>query len=96
MEKIKHESGKIKAIKQDTEKLTQSATDFKTVIKCMKMQCPRELTLPTVHFMCGHVFCENCVEDIDGIRFCPLCHDSKSELRHFLLELTLVFLNRKQ
>jgi len=38
--------------------------------------CEKELTLPTVHFMCGHTYHEYCVES-EGVRKCTKCYLGK-------------------
>ena len=38
--------------------------------------CQKELTLPTVHFMCTHTYHELCLES-EGIRRCTICVESK-------------------
>ena len=45
--------------------------------------CGRGLALPTVHFMCKHTFCEPCVDDVNGIRRCPICSKGKFSISEY-------------
>jgi hypothetical protein len=38
-------------------------------------ECGNQLSLPTIHFTCGHVFHEFCI-DSEGIRKCTKCEGS--------------------
>ena len=31
--------------------------------------------------MCKHIFCEPCVDDVNGIRRCPICSGENEELK---------------
>ena len=55
--------------------MKQTAIDFNNKKNCDF--CKRELSLPTVHFMCKHTYCESCVDDVNGIRKCPNCRNRK-------------------
>ena len=57
---------------QKIEKLQRQAKDFNNT-KCE--WCKSKLEFPTVHFMCGHTFCEQCSENkaTDGRRVCERC-----------------------
>ena len=69
------EVAKIRNCKQEIAKMKQTAIDFNNKKTCD--HCKRELNLPTVHFMCKHTYCESCVEDVNGVRKCPNCHERK-------------------
>ena len=77
---------KIKNCKSEIAKMKQTAIDFNNKKACD--HCKRELSLPTVHFMCKHVYCESCVDDVNGIRKCPNCHERK-----FLDLFSMMFTN---
>ena len=75
--KFKDESVKIKSITNKIAKLKHTPTDFESNTCCEG--CKRILFLPTVHFMCRHVFCDQCAGDINGIRKCPICqHETET------------------
>ena len=80
----------MKQINRSKEKLDKDMKDIKTFkneiikMKCTAVyfdqkkcaHCHKELTLPTVHFMCTHTYHELCLES-EGIRRCPICVESK-------------------
>ena len=82
--RLKEEMTKIKNCKSEIAKMKQTAIDFNNKKSCDL--CKRELSLPTVHFMCKHTYCESCVDDVNGIRKCPNCSSRK-----FLLLSTMTF-----
>jgi hypothetical protein len=79
--RLNEEVTKIRNCKTEIAKMKQTAIDFNNKKTCDL--CKRELSLPTVHFMCKHTYCESCVDDVNGIRKCPNCRDRK-----YLLAMT--------
>lgn len=71
------EMTKIRNCKNEIAKMKSTAIDFNNKKTCDLQGCNRELTLPTVHFMCKHTYCESCVDDVNGIRKCPNCNERK-------------------
>lgn len=37
--------------------------------------CQHNLSLPTIHFMCGHTYHDQCIEADNGKRFCTSCYN---------------------
>lgn len=57
--------------KMQTE-MVELRTQAKTFSQKECTLCKKKLSLPTVHFMCGHTFHDYCVES-EGRRKCPKC-----------------------
>ena len=61
---------KIKDMRSEINDLKTSAKNFNPK-KCDS--CSAALSLPTIHFMCGHTFHDQCIESDNGRRFCGSC-----------------------
>ena len=61
---------KIKEMRSEINDLKTSAKNFNPK-KCDS--CSSALSLPTIHFMCGHTFHDQCIESDNGRRFCGSC-----------------------
>ena len=64
--KVTDSSSKIDTMVEDIKKMKRSAKNF-DANACS--HCDKALTLPTVHFMCGHIYHDFCIEN-EGIRKC--------------------------
>jgi hypothetical protein len=77
--RLANETVSINATKKAISRLKKGAIDFNNNRVCNK--CSRVLELPTVLFLCQHVFCESCVDvdvtDTGGILRCPIDNPGK-------------------
>lgn len=89
--RLNEEVTKIHNCKNEIAKMKQTAIDFNNKKTCD--QCRRELSLPTVHFMCKHTYCESCVDDVNGIRKCPNCNERKYQSSFVLDQSHVSLLN---
>ena len=64
---------KIDEMRENIARMKRGAKNF-DIKNCS--HCEKELTLPTVHFMCGHVYHEYCIEN-EGIRRCNKHREGK-------------------
>jgi hypothetical protein len=64
---------KIGEMKKEIVELKTTAKNFNQK-ECSN--CDKKLTLPTVHFMCGHTYHDYCVES-EGKRKCVKCNQCK-------------------
>ena len=63
---------KIKSMRTEIKDLKTQAKNFNPK-KCDGCQNP--LSLPTIHFMCGHTFHDQCIEAENGqTRYCTTCY----------------------
>ena len=92
--RLNEEMTKIRNCKSEIAKMKQTAIDFNNKKTCD--QCKRELSLPTVHFMCKHTYCESCVDDVNGIRKCPQCNDRKYLIERASADDKALFAVRQQ
>lgn len=67
--KVEENLSRIKEMKEETKALRTTAKFFQA--KDCNL-CNKKLALSTVHFMCGHVYHDYCVEG-DARRQCRLC-----------------------
>ena len=70
--RLNDEMSKISNCKNEVRDMKQKPINFLSTKKTCDF-CKQELTLPTIHFMCKHSYCEGCVDDIAGNRKCPKC-----------------------
>lgn len=72
---------KIKTLRQEVQDLKCTAKNFNPK-KCDG--CQQLLSLPTIHFMCGHTYHDQCIEADDGKdggkRHCATCHSSFKDI----------------
>ena len=75
-EVIKKSKKKVDENVEQIGKMQQEMVELKTAAKTFSqkecMLCTKKLSLPTIHFMCGHTFHDYCVES-EGRRRCPKC-----------------------
>lgn len=71
--KLNEDQNNINNFKNEIAKMKRTARNFDQKVCAY---CQKELSLPTVHFMCGHTYHEFCVET-EGIRRCTICVESK-------------------
>ncbi len=67
--KVEDNMSKIKKIKEEIVELRTTAKSFNQK-ECSL--CDKKLSLPTIHFMCGHTYHDFCVES-EGKRRCVKC-----------------------
>ena len=65
---------------EDIKKKRKEISDIKTLKKTFSKktcdQCSKLLTLPSIHFMCGHSYHDECIKTLDdGRRTCQACFD---------------------
>jgi hypothetical protein len=61
-------NSKIENMREDIKKMKQIAKNFDSS-NCS--HCDKPLSLPTVHFMCGHTYHDHCIENESlGVRKC--------------------------
>ena len=73
---IKKNNKKVEENVDHINKMKQEIVELKTSAKNFNQKecslCDKKLSLPTIHFMCGHTFHDYCV-DSEGKRKCPKC-----------------------
>jgi hypothetical protein len=42
--------------------------------------CSSPLSLPTIHFMCGHTFHDQCIDSDSGKRYCSMCYNDFKDI----------------
>jgi uncharacterized coiled-coil protein SlyX len=64
--------------------MRQQIKDFKTQAKNFNPKkcdsCQNPLSLPTIHFMCGHTYHDQCIEADSGKRFCTQCYNEFKDI----------------
>jgi hypothetical protein len=75
-EKVEANMTKIEKMKTEIHELKTSAKNFNAKDCTL---CNKKLTLPSVHFMCGHTYHDYCIES-DGKRKCPECHQKNQDV----------------
>lgn len=69
---------KIKTMRTEIQDLKTKAKNFNQK-KCP--HCQEPLTLPTIHFMCGHTFHDPCIDaDEFGQRQCSVCYNDYKDI----------------
>jgi hypothetical protein len=75
---IKKNNKKVDENMDKINKMKTEIVDLKTTCKSFNQKecslCDKKLSLPTVHFMCGHTFHDYCVES-EGKRRCVKCYN---------------------
>ena len=67
----------VEAIGKMQAEMVELRTSAKTFGQKECTLCKKKLSLPTIHFMCGHTFHDYCVES-EGRRRCPKCQNGNS------------------
>lgn len=73
----------VEQIKKMTEEMAELRTTAKTFGQKECTLCKQKLVLPTIHFLCGHTFHDNCVESETNSqqpRRCPKCASEFQEV----------------
>ena len=73
--RLNEEITNIRNCKTEVKDMKQKPINFNNKKTCNL--CRKELSLPTLHFMCKHSYCDGCVDNSTGIRKCPRCHNRK-------------------
>ena len=81
--KIKDNISYIKNAKQKFRNLKTKVTNFQPQI-CN--ECGEELELPTINFLCGHSFHEECLGPFDQMYECSKCFDGEDTKNMQILE----------
>jgi vacuolar protein sorting-associated protein 11 len=68
---VEENMSKIKGMRSQIQDLKTKAKNFNAK-KCDCCQQP--LSLPTIHFMCGHTFHDQCISEDTGRRYCNTCY----------------------
>ena len=65
-------------------KMRKEIHDLKTTAKNFNSKtcdsCQNALSLPTIHFMCGHTFHDQCIESDSGKRYCTSCYNDFKDI----------------
>ena len=66
------------------DQMRQQIKDLKTQPKNFNPKkcdsCQNPLTLPTIHFMCGHTYHDQCIEADSGKRYCTQCYNEHKDV----------------
>ncbi len=69
---------------EQIDKMQAEITEIRTQARLFSSKecahCKDKLALPTIHFMCGHTFHDQCVES-EGVRRCPKCQPEFQEVK---------------
>lgn len=76
--RLNEEITNIRNCKTEVKDMKQKPINFNNKKTCNL--CRKELSLPTLHFMCKHSYCDGCVDNSTGIRKCPRCHNQNKDL----------------
>ena len=72
-EKVEEHMKNINSMKAEIIRMKQTARTFD---KKTCDYCDKELTLPTIHFLCSHSYHDHCVDN-EGVRRCTQCAPGK-------------------
>lgn len=94
--KLRDQSDQTKTMKGHTDVTVAKIDEMRESINRMKRtaknfderncaHCDKELSLPTVHFMCGHTYHEYCIEN-EGVRRCNKHREGKPSFHSLFQE----------